>query len=154
MRKRERESRPGRIFKHDVAITSDQSGIFHPAPFIRRKRERRACATNPSRSAPSYVPHPHTVSLVRIINGQFAASAADCIVSLFSVARMAKRLSLFLASFPVFRPYSSCLAASTSSGFPSRSPSDRPFALSFLLLLLLLHLRPRHAAPHRVTPSF
>lgn len=28
-----------RIFKHDVAITSDQRGIFHPAPFIRRKRE-------------------------------------------------------------------------------------------------------------------
>lgn len=43
-----KESGPGGIFKHDVAITSDQSGIFHPAPFIRRKRERRACATSPS----------------------------------------------------------------------------------------------------------
>lgn len=43
---RRRKGRLGRIFKHDVAITSDQSGIFHPAPFIRRKRERRDCATS------------------------------------------------------------------------------------------------------------
>jgi hypothetical protein len=79
-RERERE-RPGRIFKHDVAITPDQGRIFHSAPFIRRKRERRGCATSSSARTPSGSPFPF--ALVRIINGQFAASAADCIVSLF-----------------------------------------------------------------------
>lgn len=33
------KSRTRRIFKHDVAITSDQKGIFHSAPFIRRNQE-------------------------------------------------------------------------------------------------------------------
>lgn len=75
--------RPGRIFKHDVAITSDQSGIFHPAPFIRRKRERRGVVVQPVPPLLSFR-SPPTPALVRIINGQFAVSAADCIVSLFS----------------------------------------------------------------------
>lgn len=48
-----------RIFKHGVAITSDQAEIFH-----------------------SNLPTPRCTSPGWIINGQFAASAADCIVSL------------------------------------------------------------------------
>lgn len=150
-----RKGRLGRIFKHDVAITSDQSGIFHPAPFIRRKRERRE-VVQPRGPHPRFYPlrspspSPPPPALVRIINGQFAASAADCIVSLFSgppsVGWQVPSF-LFLASFspsppprPIYRPYSGCLAASlTPSGFPSRSPSDRdPNALSFLRSLFLI----------------
>lgn len=125
---REGKQRSGRIFKHDVAITSDQSGIFHPAPFIRRKRERRGCAP------PFLIPSsgfPPPLALVRIINGQFAASAADCIVSLFSgppVARMADRLSSFLHPFPSFiRIQAVSALASRRAAIPLVLPSIDPF---------------------------
>lgn len=52
---------------------------------------------------------------------------------------------LFLASFPVFHPYSGCLVASMSSNSPFRSPTDQPFALTSLSLSLsiasLFHLK-------------
>lgn len=102
------------------------SGALHPT---KTRKTRGLC--NPSPPLPP-VPTPSRrtdlaspAALVRIINGQFAASAADCIVSLFSGApsvgwQVVFPLSRILSRLPPALRLSRRLRA--SSGFPSRSP--------------------------------
>lgn len=137
---RRKGQRSGGIFKHDVAITSDQSGIFHPAPFIRRKRERRRVV----QLAPPSLRSTSPPVFVRIINGQFVASAADCIVSLFSGPPSVGWLAVFPLSRILSRPSTRIQAAS----LPPRRVVF-PFVLPPQSTLRLF------PCPHRcVAPSF
>ena len=95
--------------------------IFHPArPFVRRNREG-------GQPRALFLIHPSSL-LLQIINGQFAASAADCIVSLFSLSLRLPRHPLFLSPFRPSHPlflsiclYSNRLASSLSSSSSSFS---------------------------------
>ena len=134
---RKEQKNSGKIFKHDVAITSDQRGIFHPPPLRSTKSRGRDEPT--SIPPPSIRPSP----LLRIINGQFAASAADCIVSPFSgfpsfgCQVPSPSLSLSLFPHPLFSPLP--LARIRILNLPSVLPHfhSTPFH-SFLQIFLFL----------------
>lgn len=94
---------------------NEKDGVVQPAPPARA----------PLRTIP-ISPHPPSYGL---LTGNLPRLLLT-VLSLYSPAlrRSDGRSSfLFLASFPAFRLRSACLVACTSSGFPSRSPTDRPF---------------------------
>lgn len=105
------------------------SGALHPT-----KTRKTGLCNQPLRFYP-FVLHPLPPSY-----GLLTGNLPRLLLTVLSLYSLVLRRSdgrpsfLFLASFPVFRPYSGCLVASTSSGFPSRSSSNRPFALSTILV--------------------
>lgn len=102
------------------------SGALHPT----KTRKTGGLCNQPLRLYP-FVLHPHPPSY-----GLLTGNLPRLLLTVLSLYSLALRRSdgrpsfLFLASFSAFRPYSGCLVASTSSGFPSCSSSNRPFALS------------------------
>lgn len=129
------KSRTRRIFKHDVAITSDQKGIFHSAPFIRRNRE--GGTRNPHSSLSTL--HP---SCYGLLTGNLPRLLLT-VLSLHSLG-----LSFFLLSLPFdFHLALSLLLSPVfeSSGFlrPSRpciSPHFHPATFSSNLVRALFAL--------------
>lgn len=101
-------------------------------PFDEIEREGRANSPSSSSRSPLSVP-----PQLRIINGQFAASAADCIVSLFSgfpsfrCQALSLSLSLYLSILlSLFCPYSNSTVSRAPPTFtlpPALFPQILPF---------------------------